>query len=104
MRRLDRVLVRLLTVAMSPADRERYREQLAADLDGATEVGLSRASVARGQARTAASVIDRGDVMPHPVGPLAIALRHSRTRRGPVLLLALVLGAALLAGVGVLLL
>ena len=42
--------------------------------------------------------------MPQPIGPLAIALRHARAKRGRVVLLATALGAALVVGVGVLLL
>lgn len=100
MKRTIRLFVRLITGPMSPVDRERYREQLAADLDGAADVGLRRSSVARGQARVAASVIHQGDAMPHPVGPRAIALRHAHARRGPVILFALLLGAGLLTGLG----
>lgn len=101
---LLRVLVHVASAAMARPERARFREQVAADLDGARELGISPTSVAVGHLRTVPSAIDRGDVMPHPVGPLAIALRHAGTRRGPVVLLALALGAALLAGLAVLLL
>src|SRR5690606_33952009 len=63
---------RVVTAPMSRRDRLRYREQAAADLEGAPELGVSPASVALGHLRTAPSVINEGDVMPHPVGPLTI--------------------------------
>lgn len=103
MNRLTRVFLRVVSLAWARQGRDRYREELEADLQGAPELGLSRASVALGQLRTAASVIFQGELVPHPIGPLAIALRHTGAKRGPVLMLVLVLGSALLIGVGLLL-
>ncbi len=100
---LTRVFLRVVSLAWAGQHRDRYREELEADLEGAHELGLSRASVALGQVRTAASVVLRGEAVPHPIGPLAIALRHAGGKRGPVVILALTLGSALLIGLGLLL-
>ena len=100
---LTRVFLRVVSLAWGTQCRGRYREELEADLEGAPELGLSRASVALGQLRTAASVIYQGELVPQPIGPLAIALRHTGAKRGLVLILALALGSALLIGVGLLL-
>ena len=103
MSRVARMFARVVSLAWGTQHRDRYREELEADLEGAPELGLSRASVARGQARAAASAVYQGDHVPHPIGPLAIALRHTGTKRGPVLILVLALGSTLLVGVGLLL-
>ncbi len=98
---LTRVFLLVVSLDWGTQRRDRYREELEADLEGAHE--LSRASVVPGQRRSAVSVIPQGELVPHPIGPLAIALRHSGSKRGPVLMLVLALGLILLVGVGLLL-
>lgn len=102
MSRANRLFARVLSSAWGKPQRDRYREELEADLDGAAELAISRRSVASGQVRAAASVIYQGDLVPHPIGPLAIALRRTGAKRGKVLILVLALGTTLLAGVGLL--
>jgi hypothetical protein len=96
-------VIRLLTTLIRDPDlRERYREQWAADLDGAAELGLSRAGVLLGAATTCVRLrfATRKAHAMLPIGPLAIALRHF-SHRGQVVIatalsLLLLLGGVLL--------
>ena len=89
--------------ALLPApERDRYREQWAADLEGARELGIAPASVAVGALRTAVS-ITRHQGGPVPIGPLAIALRHSGADPRRVAVIAVAMAVPLLAGIGLLL-
>lgn len=103
MTRPARVFARVVATAWGRADRDRRREELEADLEGAAELGLSRAAVGAGQLRAAASTVYEGEIVPRPIGPLAIALRLGHARRGPVLLVLLASVSAVLAGIGMLL-
>jgi hypothetical protein len=103
MSRTTRLFARVLAPAWGRQHRDRYREEIEADLDGADELGISRSSLAFGQVRAAASVTAQGEVVLHPIGPLAIALRHAGAKRGVVLILFFVLATTLLAGIGLLL-
>lgn len=93
------VAVRLLA-ALLPAGptRERYREQWAADVDGAAELGLSPLGVALGAARCAVLLTTtppKGSTM-LPVGPLAIALRRFGGHRQPLTAVALAVAFGML--------
>jgi hypothetical protein len=76
-------VIRLLTTLIRDPDlRERYREQWAADLDGAAELGLTRRAVVLGIATTCVRLrfATRKAHAMLPIGPLAIALRHFGNR------------------------
>ncbi|MEO6086188.1 MAG: hypothetical protein ABIQ18_24060 [Umezawaea sp.] len=96
-------MIRLLTTLIRNPDlRERYREQWAADLDGAAEVGLSRSNILLGAATTCVRLrfATRKAHAMLPIGPLAIALRHFGNRRQALVITAvslfLLLGGGLL--------
>jgi hypothetical protein len=88
------VVVRLAT-ALLRDEQARYREQWAADLEGAAELGMNPLGVAFGA--LALAVTRRGHTM-LPIGPLAIALRRFGTRGQAAVLLS-ISTLALLGGV-----
>lgn len=89
---LARQLVELAARLLPPRARTRYREEWLADLDGAAEAGVSRASVVTG-AFALSATIDRLDPV-HTGLALGALFRH-RLREAAGLLLA---GLVLLAG------
>jgi hypothetical protein len=77
---------------------ERYREQWEADVVGARELGMSPWSVAFGAVCAVVVMPSKGAVVAG-IGPLGIALRHARTPRGRVLVIAVVSALLVLGGV-----
>lgn len=108
MERLALALVRCAAALLPAPHRARHLEQWQADVQGAAELGLSPLRLAAGAtvAATHIAVVHRKEshVM-QPIGPLALALRlvggPGARRRAATL--AVLLGLALLAGVGLLL-
>lgn len=80
---------------------DRYREQWEADVLGARELGISPWSVAFGTLRAVVVMPSKG-VAVAGIGPLGIALKHSRTSRGKVIAIAVVSALFLLGGVALL--
>ncbi|MCE6995888.1 hypothetical protein LZG04_13915 [Saccharothrix sp. S26] len=94
--RLALAAVRVAAVLLPRGQRDRYREQWRADVEGARELGLEPLGVAFGAIRIAHR--ERKPVMP-PVGALALALRlRESTNIGAVLAVVLLanLGGAIL--------
>jgi hypothetical protein len=91
-------------VAVLPAQlRERYREEWAADLRDSAEYGIRPHRIAFAALRLSVTTTSpKGHIM-QPIGPLALVLRHRRNFK-PIAVLAMTLGLALVAGLGLLLL
>ncbi|GAB3415407.1 hypothetical protein [Flindersiella endophytica] len=111
--------IRLVRIAVSlirdPRRRARYEEQWLADIDGAAEVGLSPLAVGIGACRSVPALRTPAVLavpntrhsrraMP-PIGVLGTFLHlvHGDRRPGWVRLVAIAMGLALLAGIGLLL-
>lgn len=97
------VLVRLASLLLPPDRRERYREEWAADLEGAAELGLSPWRHALGVVGAAAriSVTSKGPVM-HPIGPVALVLKLVGAPRQRVAGFAIASALALAGGIALL--
>lgn len=114
-RRLASRLVRLAAHLISdPGRRARYEEQWLADVDGASELGMSPLATAVGaclsapalRTQAALAVLDprqARSTMP-PIGVLGtfVHLAHGGRRPGWLRLAALAMGLVLLAGIGLL--
>lgn len=93
----------LLAVALLPAGRrDRCREQWLADLRDCAECGITPGAVAAGALRFALTVHRPEGPRVKPIGPLAIALRHTGTTH--VRIIAVALALLLLIGIGLLVL
>ncbi|WP_136706745.1 hypothetical protein [Agromyces sp. H66] len=104
MNRIWRLVIFVASFLVDAESRARHREQWLADLEGAAEADIAPSGVAFGALRTVPSINPtRGASMPiKPIGPLAIALKHTNPGRRQVAVIA-VLAATLLA-VGIVLL
>jgi len=96
-----RVALLVVRFAAAVVGDERYREQWEADVVGARELGMSPLKVALGALVSVVAIPSKGTVMV-PVGPLAIALKHAKTPRGRVLVIAVVSALLLLGGLALL--
>lgn len=94
------MLVLTAAALLPPHRRERYREQWLADLRDCGECQLTPSAVTLGALRFAITVNPLEGHTMRPIGPLAIAMRRagSTTRQGIVI--AVVMAAALLLGIG----
>lgn len=98
------LVLRLAALALPTGSRERYREQWAADLRDCGELGIPRHRLVIGALSTALTFIPtRGHTM-RPIGPLAIALRHTGASGRASVAIALALIAMLVLGIALLLL
>lgn len=97
------VLLRLAALFLPADRRERYREEWAADLEGAAELGLSPWRHALGVVGAAMqiSATSKGQAM-HPIGPVALVLKLVGSPRQRVLGFAVASALALLGGIALL--
>lgn len=104
MNRIWRLVIVLASLLVDAESRARHREQWLADLEGAAEADVAPSGVALGAIRTAPSISPpRGGSMSiKPIGPLAIALKHTNAGQWQVVVIALLSIILLAAGVGLL--
>ncbi len=98
------VAIHALALLLPAPLRARYREQWAADLRDSAELGIPARQVTLGALRFALTPRPGGPAVKlHPIGPLAIALRHARAGHQQVVLVVGTMMLLLLVGIGILL-
>jgi hypothetical protein len=104
MKRVWRLMVVVASLLVEEGSRARYREQWLADLEGAAEVGIGPAGVAFGALRSVASINphEGAGMSIRPIGPLAIALKHTNATHRQVVVIALLAASLLVIGIGLL--
>lgn len=104
MNRIWRLVIVLASLFVDVESRARRREQWLADLEGAAEAGIAPSGVALGVLRAVPSINPhRGASMSlKPIGPLAIALRHTNAGQRQVAIIAALSVMLLAVGIGLL--
>ncbi|WP_435771032.1 hypothetical protein [Nocardioides sp. SYSU DS0651] len=104
MNRIWRLLILAASLLVAAESRPRLREQWLADLEGAAEAGIAPSGVAFGALRAVPSIHPHGGArMPiRPIGPLAIALKHTNASQRQVVIVAVLATMLLAIGVGLL--
>ncbi|EGD40921.1 hypothetical protein NBCG_04621 [Nocardioidaceae bacterium Broad-1] len=97
-------MIVLASLFVDVESRARRREQWLADLEGAAEAGIAPSGVALGVLRAVPSINPhRGASMSlKPIGPLAIALRHTNAGQRQVAIIAALSVMLLAVGIGLL--
>lgn len=104
MNRIWRLVIVMASFLVDAESRARYREQWLADLEGAAEADIAPSGVAFGALRTVPSInLHRGASMSiKPIGPLAIALKHTNAGQSQVAIIAVLAITLLAIGIGLL--
>lgn len=104
MNRIWRLVIVLASLLVDAESRARHREQWLADLEGAAEADIAPSGVALGALRAVPSINPhRGASMSiKPIGPLAIALKHTNASQRQVVIIALLAITLLAVGIGIL--
>lgn len=96
--------IRAIGMLLPASARPRHLEQWTADLRDSAELGIPARQVTLGALRFAMTPRPGGPAVKlHPIGPLAIALRHARAGRQQLVLIVGIVLLPLLVGIGILL-